>query len=699
MKRLVFHNYRPMNNNLNIFAMTNRESCQAPEDNGLVNGRIAINPWQPDVAEIRGLFAPPHFSSNFRLAMRFNDRQAATTFWEWRPDRLTRRSNLGRLYICTEFEIIKDQPAALMHTSIRNRDTLPRKLRIQFEVYGGVCKRDTWRFGQPVETAYKQYAEKEWDGKRLRLHNEYGEILVGTTLPVTPYEPIRTGVLNAKEIELTSNESIDFWTFISLGDDGDNASLMEEALTNPSQCFSDTERWWRQRVRNLFKQLPTLESDNRSLVAYYNRSLMHLLMNEWNAPGFLLHPHYGTGSISGDTICCYMWNYGGPYRLWSLLSPRSAREHLLHLLTLDLCNCYAFNATDGAGIGPYYPINQEKVIFLAYYYVMQTHDINTLSDMVNGKSVIEHLVEQALMHDDISKKAVLADYGNANHHLELRSPDFETNPASRYNGKMPDMNLRRIPLFHLVDQLCRLANYRPPVDLLQRAEDLKALVHKELFSAEDGWFRCPTAEGLSVMRYTVQMFKALGWGDWALEPEAEKALVSHLMSEDEFLGPFGLHSLSRKDPAYYEGDVDNGGPGACVSFPAAVVERLYRSGRIAEAEKLLSRLLWMGESLPYWGDSQRADVMDYRRISHLQCDIEGAVPAQAIIFGMFGIEVNPDFSVRISPHLYPDTEQMSLLDVHIAGLTFDVHCSTDCFYVIHDGQRHTHAYGETCVLH
>ncbi len=684
-----------MQKNLAIFSITDRKSCQAPEDNGLVNGRIAVNNWLPDVCEIRGIYAPPHFSSNFRIAVRFNDRQATTAHWIWRPDRLTRMAVLENWRIRTELVLLKEQPAALMRTVVVNAARTQQTLRIQYEVYGGVCKRPNWRFGHPYET---QYAEKTWDGKVLRLHNDYGEILVGSTLRVTAREPVRAGVLDAAEQNVAPDESVEFWTCFTLGDANANRRLLLDALRTPERKTTEAERWWQERVENLFRQMPSLCSDNRTLVGYYNRSLLHLLMNEWNVPGFHLHPHYGTGSISGDTICCYMWNYGGPCRLWSILSPKSAKEHLLHLLSLDLCNCYAFYADDGAGFGPYYQINHEKVIFLAYYYVMQTRDTTLLKEQVNGQSVIELLVEHDLIHDDLSKEAFLVDYGPANDHLELRGPTFGTDPTMRYNGIMPDLNLRRIPLLHLVDALCRLANHQPPVNLLKRADALKALIHRELFSAADGWFRCRTSEGLSVLRYTVQMFKVLGWSDWVFEQEAEKALVRHLMSEKEFLGPFGIHSLSKTDPAYYEGDIDNGGPGACVSFPAAIVERLYRAGRIVEAENILSRLLWMGDSLPYWGDSQRADVKDYRRISHLQCDIEGAVPAQSIIFGMFGIEVNPDFSVTVSPHLYPGTRRMALCNVRIAGKVFDVRCTENGFSVLCSGKHYRHAYGETCLL-
>ena len=119
-------------------------------------------------------------------------------------------------------------------------------------------------------------------------------------------------------------------------------------------------------------------------------------------------------------------------------------------------------------------------------------------------------------------------------------------------------------------------------------------------------------------------------------------------------------------------DVDNGGPGACVSFAPAVVDRLYRSGRVPEAEKIFKRLWWLGGTLPYWGDSHYADRMDYRRDTPLQNDIQGAALAQTVIFGLFGIEPKADGSVDVKPHLPEGVDYMNLRNVRMAGRTFDV---------------------------
>ena len=403
-------------------------------------------------------------------------------------------------------------------------------------------------------------------------------------------------------------------------------------------------------------------------------------------PEFKLHPYYATGGMNGGCMGNYLWNHGEVYRLWPMLNPEAAKEHLRTFLRLDLTNCYAFEPMGAGPFGPYYPVNQEKVLLLAHAYVLETGETAFLNESLDGKPIIARLLAAALTHDDLSQPAVLVDYGYGNHHLELRR-------EYRYDGVIPDMNLRRAVGFHLADELCRRAGYDPKVDLRARAEALKRLVRKELWNAEVGWFdNIERKKGnRRDRRWTMQMFKVLGWGDWAIDPDVEQALVGHLMDESEFLGPYGLHSLSKKDPAYDENDVDNGGPGACISFTPAIVDRLYRSGRVTEAEKIFRRLWWLGGMLPYWGDSHYADRMDYRRDTPLQNDIQGAALAQTVIFGLFGIEPHADGSISVRPHLPEGVDSMCLQKVKLAGRTFDVRVTRTCGVEVREGEKVTQA--------
>ena len=660
------------------FSMDGAASLLSPEDCGLVNGHITLNGWIDDVAAVRGVYAPPFFSDNFRLEVRFNGRRIAATATRWAPEALSRSGRLPGWRIKTELLPVAEKRAAILCIDVENTAAASAELAIQLEVTGGVSRSLQWGFSKPGGAGV---AEKRWKGNVFTLFSAEAALSVGCTLALHPHGPLASGVLDAAA-PLTVPPKGHRGFYVGLALDDDSEFLVNKILANPEQTCGLSRDAWSRRVERLFEAMPEFHCDDKAWERLYNRSLLHLLLNEWDVPEFTLHPYYSTGSVNGGCIGCYLWNYGGPYRLWSLLNPASAKAHIRTFLQLDLSSCYAFDPIDGKAFGPYYPVNQEKILLLIHAYVLQTKDHGFLHETVGGKAVIEHVVEQALMHDDLAKPAVLVDYGNGNHHLELRR-------TFRYDGILPDLNLRRCINFHLADELCRLAGWTPPVDLVQRAESLKQLVKAELFDREAGWFRVidGDGDGKVQLRYTLQMFKALGWNRWAIDDETEDALLQHLVNPDEFLGAFGLHSLSKKDPAYDEFDVDNGGPGACPSFTPAVIDRLYMCGRTQEAEALLTRLLWLADSLPYWGDSQRADIRDYRRDTPLQCDIEGAAIAQTMIFGLFGLTARADGTVEISPHLPKSLKRMELRNVHLAGRRFSVICTADGGTVVKCGRR------------
>jgi hypothetical protein len=166
------------------------------------------------------------------------------------------------------------------------------------------------------------------------------------------------------------------------------------------------------------------------------------------------------------------------------------------------------------------------------------------------------------------------------------------------------------------------------------------------------------------------MFKL--FGSKALDAEEEAGLLDHLNSEQEFLSAFGLHSMSKTDPAYDPADVDNGGPGICTGFVGQIVEKLYRAGRIADAENILKRVLWWGDHMPYWGDSIVADRMDYRKDTPLQCTIDGADLAQAMIFGMFGVCAEFNGDIRIDPHPPAFASSIQLRGLRLRDRVLDI---------------------------
>ncbi|MGO8748556.1 MAG: hypothetical protein ACLQNE_21495 [Thermoguttaceae bacterium] len=149
------------------------------------------------------------------------------------------------------------------------------------------------------------------------------------------------------------------------------------------------------------------------------------------------------------------------------------------------------------------------------------------------------------------------------------------------------------------------------------------------------------------------------------------------------------------DPA----DVDNGGPGACTSFPPNIATRLYEAGRTREAVDIMRRCIWWASRMPYWGDSIVADRVDYRRDTPLQCTLDSVAVAQFFIFGMFGVDPQQfDGSVLVSPRPAVFAPQTALREVRIRDTVFDVEVGDKEFKVVSGGKTFVARVGRTIAI-
>ena len=182
-----------------------------------------------------------------------------------------------------------------------------------------------------------------------------------------------------------------------------------------------------------------------------------------------------------------------------------------------------------------------------------------------------------------------------------------------------------------------------------------------------------------------------------LDKEQEKGLLTHL-NDKEFLGSFGLHSISKTDPAYDQVDIDNGGGGCYNAFVPMICERLYLSGNRNAADDLLQRILWWGERVPYWGDSFVANYIGYRNDTPLQSDFSAIAGAQFIIFGMFGVSVNFNGDITINPQPPSFSPEIGLRALKLRGVAMDISANQDGFTVKSNGKVYRSKMGKPVVI-
>ena len=683
--------------NYEFFAMDGEKMIHDENDIGIINGMLTGNGPYRNAMSIKGLFAPPFVSSDFYLEVRLFGEKVRASRFKWYPSEIVRHGESHGIKVDSSLIGAARRRAFILSVKLTNTGADAVDVPLQIAINGTLDYNRIWEFGTPRSLTGTGVTPSR---NGVLLHNNHGAIAVDTTLSGLSYRDYSRMLEGT--ITIGPNSEYEFMMVVAIGyRENSRRDAVKSQWTNlgyarlseatavadatallaaPQSALEDARRSFAARVEDLRQKMPVFHSSYEPLNRWYSRSLVHLLLNQWiDVPEFFLNPYFSTGGLNGGCCCSYLWDFGANWKIWGLYNPAATRDHIKAFLNIDLQRHFAFLPLDNSPFGPWYYINQEKIIFCIYYYVLHTGDVDFLHERFNGRTIVEHVVEQALLGDELDKEACLVDYGTGNHHLELRR-------EYRYDNVLPDMNLRRCSYYHAADILCRLAGHEAPVDFIRRAQAIQALVGKELYDPQEKWFRWRDADGHLTNRYTIQMFKTLGFPEgWTLTREQHEALLSHL-NEEEFLGEYGMHSMAKHDPAYDQVDIDNGGGGSCVFFAPEIAEKLYLEGEQEMAEKIIRRLFWWGECMPFWGDSIVANYIDYRKDTPLQNAIGGAAISSCVIFGMFGISVDEQFEITVNPNPPDFAPEMELTGLRLAGHVLDIAVKAGQYRILENGK-------------
>ncbi|MCE5240396.1 hypothetical protein LLH23_18170 [bacterium] len=700
-----------------LFALHGPDNITRPEHFGLKGFMLTASVPYRDALSVKGLWAPPYASSDFMLEVRLHGELVPTGDYLWDGNACRREGRLGDLAVQSVLVTPMQRRAAVLQLTVTDTAGDAVTVPVQMAVRGAVDEVSFWEFSGPGcserDTPWAERA-KAWvcEGSReqdargpsndmLVKRKDNRALAVATDLPMDRWEtlcghwegtlslaPGETRTVHvAMALGPADTAVADCRALVAAGNDGVAGALAE----------------WADCVDDLFTRVPRFAASDERLTRFYIRSLVGLLLNRWRVPEFVTSPYYSTGGINGGCVCCYLWDFGEPWEIMPLHDPEAVKAHIRQFLSVDITQHFAWVPTTGEAFGPWYPVNQEKIIFLIYYYVLFTGDAAFLHETVAGKTVLEWVLFHATYRDDPDQPVALVDYGKGNNHLELRG-------TFRYDNVLPDLNLRRCANMQAAHELSVLASAwegsptptsrsvtAPTADgeLPERAQELAALIKRLMWDPEIRWFHHLDADGRPGTSYNVQMFKPLG--SLALDEDETEGLLSHL-NETEFLSAWGLHSMSKLDPAYDQVDIDNGGGGNYTAFTPQIIERLYRIGRPEIAEDLLRRILWWGERMPYWGDSIVANQIDYRQDTPLQNTIGALAGAQMVIFGMFGVSVSPEGAITINPQPPSFAPELTLTGLRLRGRCLDITVRAGEFTVTSNGETVVSTLGQQVVL-
>ncbi len=632
---------------------------------GIINGHITVGVNYRDVSGIGGMYAPPYASTDFFLEMRIDGRPVATTEYSWTPIEVRRKGHTKDIEVASETLLLHGRRAGMLRLTFTNRGSRAASLPLQFNITGSFDRVGMWGFPRPQTQKSPTTATAE--ANRIVRSNSAGAFSIACDAEDLKWEPWSSHW--ETRLAIAPGASRVVHVAFGMGSRDESVKEVETALGDPTASIRAAREGILNERKDLYSRIPAFEASDERLNAYYRCSANHLILNRWRVPEFILHPYYATGSIKGGCVGCYLWDYGLVPQLWPLFDPEANRAHIKQFLSVDIGKHFLFNPMDGEGSGPWYPVNQEKIIKLIYHHVLMTGETGFLAEPVNGRTVLEWVLHHATLLDTPGP-VQLADYGENKSHLELRR-------QYGYSHIVPDLNGQRCNNFHMAAILSEMTG-APRPDLQERAKALRELLRTRLWDPEKQWFAFEDKAGKREFRYTNILYLLVGTE--ALERQCEEGLVGHL-NEREFLSAYGIHSMAKHDPAYDQVDIDHGGGGSYVAFPPAIAQQLYRAGYATHAEDILRRTLWWAERMPFWGDSLVANQMEYRKDTPLQCAVDASAGVQCILFGMFGLNVDPKGNVTVNPAPPSYSPKIELRGVRLRGLDFDVHADATGFEV------------------
>jgi len=671
-----------------VFAFDSKDNILEEKDIGICADIASLLTPEHSVAAMNCFQGCPYTNTAFDVDVRIDGERIKSDHWKWLPNAILRRGMTKNVSAETLTAVIPCSRSVVQRITVKNLTADEITVPIAITYRGKTRKENLWAFNipKPEKDSQKNYSLSA-EGRILSSVCDGAAYRLSCSLDALKL--FERAYIWEGEMAIAAAQSVTFYLSAHIGSEEQTLSETQYALSHYEEMLASSFAYLEREVTRIYNNLPRLSSDNEALDRIYYRSLVTYILCRWENPDLCTIPYYSTGSVNGSCMCSYLWDYCGGLMLHPIYDPEGNKKQLRAYLRNDLTKSYALNPVTAGAVGPWYQINQEKIICMVYHHVRATGETDFLFEQVGERTVLEWMKFHAYVCDDLSGEAELYDYGEeGNHHLEIHN--WGNGP---YNGIMPDLNARRYMNYMRVYELTKLAG-DPDERLPERAAQLKEKL-KGLWNEEEKWYDFIDANGCRGTRYTVQMFKFLNSD--VIDSYEREGLISHL-NEREFLSKFGLHSMSKLDTQYDQDDIDNGGGGICTHFTMQICAQLYEMGYDAIATDIFRRVFWWGERMPYMGDSCAANMILNRENTPLQGDISSASCAQMIFFYIFGITPSFDGKITICPVAHRPAEHMKIENARLCGKNISVSVYPEKFTVTCNGETHTAAIGDTIVI-
>jgi hypothetical protein len=516
----------------------------------------------------------------------------------WRPDRIERRS----LYKGLELKSTTIVPFRTMSVAVKltvtNTTSQRRKTEIKLALNAGVAKSVTpWNAAySPGE--YDNVREVDQTRNAVVSHSRHSDAFVVQGVSPKPESLSASWVVY--ELDLGPKQTATITFVNSLGGTRAEAQRDFDAIISGfDAAASATTGEWDAQLKaaftpgnNIFSgHVPTLVTTDDSVKRIYHSAVMTALYFRRTTPHSVNGTTYVTLMPRYWETTTFLWDISLSAMLLAMLDPAVLRRMMETWMTLDIHQHFGTEFLTGAGVGPWYSVNDYAMSIMAKEYLRWTGDKAWLDKKVGGKSVFDRLVSYAEHWRELDvNKHGLADYGGVLNLLEA---------VSSYVHEVAGLNAANVHNLRFAAELIEFKGDKAKADSFRREATQLGRRVQELYVPGKGIWKCRLPDGSYNEVHHCYDFGTtlMNIGDM-MPAQQKKEMVDFFVRE--LKTPTWMRALSTRDlDVTFSIRPDHQWTGAYCSWPALALSGLFVAGAVDLANEWMKGLAKTSMQGPY----------------------------------------------------------------------------------------------------
>ena len=599
----------------------------------------------------------------------------------WQPDRVERRSVYKGLELKSTMVVPFKTMSVAVKFTVTNMTKARRKTEIKFAINGGATK--------SVKPWNAAYSPGEYDNQRtidtarnaVMCKSKHTEAFVLQGSSPKPKHIERSWIVY--EFDLAPRQSASITFVNSLGEStADVQRQFDSIVNNFDSVAKATEDEWNRQLKAAFTpgndvfsgHVPTLVTTDESVKRIYHSAVMSALYFRRTTP----HSVYGTTYVTlmpryWETTT-FLWDISLSAMLLSMLDPEILKRMMETWMKLDVYKHFGTEFLTGAGVGPWYSVNDYAMSRMAKEYLRWTGDKAWLDKVVNGKTVYDTLLTFAEHWRALdTNKHGLADYGGVTNLLEA---------VSSYVHEVAGLNAANVHNLRFAAELADYKGDKSKADGYRKeAVELGKRV-QDLYVPGKGIWKCRLPDGSYNEVHHCYDFGVTLMTIGDLMPSTQKKEMVAFF-KNELQTPTWMRALSTKDlDVTFSVRPDHQWTGAYCSWPALALSGLYVAGESSMAHEWMKGLAKSSMQGPY-AQANFSETFhppeanggaiktpsDQPYINDWAC-VSGCNYLEPIVDSLFGINAVLFGSITAKPQFGPFEAKAELRNINYQGKRF-----------------------------